>query len=197
MPQQRQKSGEYNDKSIINDETFRNPKNTLVEVRGFSQMVGKNIEFCLFPGRGFGKLVFGMDSEQIKDILGEPEEEYIDEDEGHITFHYPKKGLEILGFDDESGLKLTSIELNKLSQAKLWDSKIFSLKLNDIRDLAERQGYILVRKDVTTGDDKSSYEALYQIKKLELDLYIDSNQKLTALCLGVNSTKQDEIKWPK
>ena len=156
--------------------------------------IKKNI---IIPKVGFGFLKFGMALKEVENHLGIPEEIENPDEFGDIYYSYENEGINFLRFNKDENFRLTSIELNNKSKAILWQTKIFGLTQENIKNLSANMGYFLKLKDsVKDSDTDEVFEELYRIESLYISFYFNELKILDEICLGVGFNENDEIEWP-
>ena len=90
------------------------------------------------PGTGLGMLKFGMTREQVKDLLGEPDEteQYsYSEEEQSLTEAWHYDALELsMGFDEVDEWKMTTLSVTS-GFYRLHDQKLIGLKMDDVASI--------------------------------------------------------------
>lgn len=156
-------------------------------------------ESIIYPKVGFGLIKFGLYPEDIIEILGFPEIIEDPNEEGDKIFYYENIGINYLCFDRDDGFRLTTIELNNRSKAKLWDKEIFGLSLKQIENISTSYGFSLKFEDslIYESEEGKCIEEIYRIEELRLDFYFNKDKILEELSLIVSFNEKDEIEWPE
>ncbi|MBL6448785.1 hypothetical protein JMN32_20905 [Fulvivirga sp. 29W222] len=148
-------------------------------------------------GEGLGQLKFGMSTNQVKQILGEPDEVETysyETEEGELseTWHYDSAELSI-SFDEEEDWKLVSIAIS--AQDVLFKGhKLIGLKYDEL---------VKALKSLEIGhlefEDWSSAESpnhkLISAEEIEINFWLDDDV-LSEIQLGPLFDDDDNIKWP-
>jgi len=131
------------------------------------------------PKKGYGTLKFGIDKNKVKELVGEPNEiELMDEEEfsAHI-WHYWDKGMSIF-FDEDDFTKFTSIEIDD-NTARLYGKDVFKLSESEIIDLMKANGYSEIDTEVHEwGEKRISFDDAF------IDFYFDGD-KLSSINFGL------------
>lgn len=143
-------------------------------------------------GTGMGNIQFGYSMDQVKDIMGEPEEieESDEEDEfEHTAWNYWEKGYSFF-FDREDGYRLSCIQTEN-PEVILFGKKIFDLSAKEIKALLAEHGITDPETEkLETGETRLSYE------REMIDLYLE-NDHLLAVNFGVFINDDLEVQWPE
>jgi hypothetical protein len=150
-----------------------------------------NLSFDIIPMKGLGDLTFGMKAEEVKNILGEPEEIEDIDNSGEfktVIWHYWAKGLSVF-FDEDNGMKLSSIEVDN-SVATLWGNLIFQMTEPQIINLFKEKGYEEVdSEEQDWGEKRVSFDDAM------VDLYFEDGD-LTSINYGVYLDDFEIAVWP-
>ncbi|MGI4833716.1 hypothetical protein HHL22_17015 [Hymenobacter sp. RP-2-7] len=145
-------------------------------------------------GTGMGPLRFGTSMDEVRTLVGEPEE--IDESEDDDEFehqawnYYEDDHLLSLYFDREDDFRLSCIETDNPS-LRLFGEPIQGRPLDEIRSLMERNGQGTAELETMEGGEmRLSYE------KAMIDLYFEEG-KLQFVNFGVFINDDLEVQWPK
>ena len=143
-------------------------------------------------GTGMGNIRFGYSMEQVKDVMGEPEEveESDEEDEfEHKAWNYWQKGYSFF-FDREDDYRLSCIQTEN-PEVVLFGKKIFDLSGKEIKELLAKNGVTdFETEKLETGETRLSYE------REMIDLYLENDQ-LLAVNFGVFINDDLEVQWPE
>lgn len=146
----------------------------------------------ILPGIGFGRLRFGMDVDQVSQLLGgNPASLEVDED-GDTIIQCKELGIDLLSFEKDEQNRLTIIEINSISQAILWGKRVFDMQIKDISALARQNEHTLEK---TSNISFHTGQQSYQLKSLNLDFYCSIAGKLQSISIGVLIDESDEIMW--
>jgi len=129
--------------------------------------------------------------DQVKDIMGDPEEieESDDEDEfEHKAWNYWQQGYSFF-FDHEDDYRLSCIQTEN-PEVTLFGKKIFDLTGAEVKDLLAQNGISECETEkLDTGETRLSYE------REMIDLYLE-NDRLLAINFGVYINDDLEVQWP-
>lgn len=154
-------------------------------------------EYIINPKVGFGFLKFGMSFKDVKNQLGPPEEVDDSDEYESILYSYESKGINFLSFDKDENFRLVAIELNKKSNAILWDTRIFDQTFEKLKNLSAKMGYSLEFEDsVKDSDTGEVFEETYEIESLYISFYFNEIKILEEICIGAPFNENDEIEWP-
>lgn len=145
-------------------------------------------------GTGMGPLRFGTSMDEVRTLVGEPEE--IDESEDDDEFehqawnYYEDDHLLSLYFDREDDFRLSCIETDNPG-LRLFGEPIQGRPLDEIRGLMERNGQGTAELETMEGGEmRLSYE------KAMIDLYFEEG-RLQFVNFGVFISDDLEVQWPK
>ncbi|WP_121236322.1 hypothetical protein [Hymenobacter sp. BT730] len=142
-------------------------------------------------GVGMGPLKFGASMDQVRVLMGEPEEieESDDDDEfEHQAWNYLDEGYSLY-FDREDDYRLSCIETDNPGM-RLFGEAIHGKSQQEIQDLMKANGFAHSEiEKMDTGEVRLSYE------KEMIDLYFDEDQ-LQFINFGVFINEDLEVQWP-
>ncbi|GAA4390476.1 hypothetical protein [Hymenobacter koreensis] len=142
-------------------------------------------------GQGMGPLKFGAKMDEVRALMGEPEEieESEDEDEfEHQAWNYLEEGYSLY-FDREDDYRLSCIETDHPGMS-LYGEPIQGKSVEEIQALMKRHGHQEPEiEKVDTGEVRLSYE------KEMIDLYFDEDE-LQFVNFGVFINDDLEVQWP-
>lgn len=142
-------------------------------------------------GTGIGNIRFGYSMDQVKDIMGEPEEveESDEEDEfEHKAWNYWQQGYSFF-FDHEDDYRLSCIQTEN-PEVTLFGKKIFEMTGNELKELLAQNGITECETEkLDTGETRLSYE------REMIDLYLEDDH-LLAINFGVYINDDLEVQWP-
>ena len=148
-------------------------------------------EYEIELGKGISNIYFGFTMDQVKVIMGEPEEiEESDEDDEfeHKAFNYWEKGYSFF-FDREDDYRLSCIQTEN-DEVRLFNTNVFQKSTKDIKELLQQKGLTDYETEkLETGEIRWSFE------QEMLDLYFE-NDKLIAINFGVFINDDLEVQWP-
>ena len=145
-------------------------------------------------GTGMGPLRFGATMDEVRTLVGEPEE--IDESEDEDDFehqawnYYEDEHLLSLYFDREDDFRLSCIETDNPG-LRLFGEGIHGWPLEQVKALMQRNSY--THPEIETMEEgavRLSYE------KAMIDLYFEQGL-LQFVNFGVFITDDLEVQWPK
>ncbi|MDT8393989.1 MAG: hypothetical protein RQ761_09090 [Bacteroidales bacterium] len=111
------------------------------------------------PKEGFGEIKFGENSDQITNILGEPEEvEIIEDDDDFNTtiLNYWEEGLSAF-FEGVDNAVLSCLETD-IPDATLYGKRVFDLDEVQIITLMEEHGFEVAETEEEDGERRISYD---------------------------------------
>ncbi|GGF02949.1 hypothetical protein [Hymenobacter cavernae] len=142
-------------------------------------------------GTGMGPLRFGASMDEVRALMGEPEEiEESDEDDEfeHQAWNYLDEGYSLY-FDREDDYRLSCIETDD-PDMRLYGEQIHGKSQQEIQDLMRRHGHETSEiEKMDTGEVRLSYE------KEMIDLYFDEDE-LQFVNFGVFINDDLEVQWP-
>lgn len=146
------------------------------------------------PLIGFGDLKFGATKNEVKTMLGEPQEvELIEGDEDfsdiEIWFYWDQECS--VFFENEFEDKCTNIETDNMA-AVLFGKAIFELNEKQIIDLLKENGY----SDFETEDDLEEGEKLVSFFDAQVD-FLFEGKKLVQVSWAVKISDDETPVWPK
>lgn len=145
-------------------------------------------------GTGMGPLRFGATMDEVRTLVGEPEEieESDDEDEfEHQAWNYHEEDyLLSLYFDREDDFRLSCIETDNPNMHLLGEP-IYGRSVEEVRALMERHGMADAQLEtMEEGAIRLSYE------QSMIDLYFEEGE-LRFVNFGVFINDDMEVQWPK
>ncbi|GAA4019428.1 hypothetical protein GCM10022408_36850 [Hymenobacter fastidiosus] len=142
-------------------------------------------------GIGMGPLKFGTSQDEVRALMGEPEEieESEDDDEfEHQAWNYLEEGYSLY-FDREDDYRLSCIETDHPG-LRIFGEAIHGRSVQEIQDLMSRHGLQSSEMEkMEEGAVRLSYE------KEMIDLYFDEDQ-LQFVNFGVFINDELEVQWP-
>lgn len=142
-------------------------------------------------GVGMGPLRFGATQDEVRALMGEPEEieESEEEDEfEHQAWNYLEEGYSLY-FDREDDFRLSCIETDHPGM-RLFGEPIHGKTSEQIQELMRAKGYESSEVEkMDTGEMRVSYE------KEMIDLYFDDNE-LQFVNFGVFISDDLDVQWP-
>lgn len=150
------------------------------------------------PGRGLGQIKFGMTTDQVKAIIGEPDETETfayESEEGEMseTWHYDELEISI-SFDEEENWRLVSIAISA-PEATLKGQRLIGLEREELIERLET-----LEVGPLDFEDWSSAESpdhkLISAEKSELNFWLDEGE-LSEIQFGPLFDEEDNIQWPE
>ncbi|UOQ54143.1 hypothetical protein [Hymenobacter cellulosivorans] len=142
-------------------------------------------------GTGMGPLKFGATQDQVRALMGEPEEiEESEEDDEfeHQAWNYLEEGYSLY-FDREDDYRLSCIETDHPG-LRIFGQPIHGKSVEEIQELMRQNGLESTEVErMDTGETRLSYE------KEMIDLYFDEDQ-LQFVNFGVFISDDLEVQWP-
>ena len=144
-------------------------------------------------GTGMGPLRFGATMDEVRTLVGEPEEieESDDDDEfEHQAWNYHEEDyLLSLYFDREDDFRLSCIETDHPGM-RLFGEPIFGISIDALQALMQRHGLAAPETEtMEEGQVRLSYE------KEMIDLYFEEGQ-LQFINFGVFIDEDLNVQWP-
>jgi len=148
-------------------------------------------EHEIILGTGMGPLKFGATRDEVRQLMGEPEEieESDEEDEfEHQAWNYLDQGYSLY-FDREDDYRLSCIETDYPAM-RLFGESIHGKSVEEIQDLMRRNNVEDPEVEkMDTGEMRLSYEDQM------IDLYFDEGE-LQFVNFGVFIDDDMEVQWP-
>lgn len=148
-------------------------------------------EHEIILGQGMGPLKFGTTRDEVRALMGEPEEieESEDDDEfEHQAWNYLDEGYSLY-FDREDDYRLSCIETDYPAM-HLFGEAIHGKSVEEIQDLMRRNNLDDPEVEkMDTGEVRLSYE------EQMIDLYFDEDE-LQFVNFGVFINDDMEVQWP-
>ncbi len=130
-----------------------------------------NDKYEIYPGKGFGKLKFGSEIEDVIKTFGEPEDIdnfENDDDINAVLLHYWEKGFSVF-FQGDTKQVVTGIETDH-PEATLYGHKIIGITEQEVIDIMKAQGNIDFDRETDDDEIRLSYE-------MEMvDFYLKNNK---------------------
>ncbi|UYZ62245.1 hypothetical protein [Hymenobacter weizhouensis] len=156
-----------------------------------SQSAASTEENEIVLGVGMGPLKFGATMDEVRALMGEPEEiEESEEDDEfeHQAWNYLEEGYSLY-FDREDDYRLSCIETDHPGM-RLYGEAIHSKSPEEVDALMRRHGHEQSETEkMDTGEMRISYE------KEMIDLYFDEGE-LQFVNFGVFINDDMEVQWP-
>ena len=142
-------------------------------------------------GTGMGPLKFGASQDEVRSLMGEPEEieESEDDDEfEHQAWNYLDEGYSLY-FDREDDYRLSCIETDHPG-IRLYGEAIHGRSPEQIQELMKSHGHEQSEiEKMDTGEMRISYE------KEMIDMYFE-DEELQFVNFGVFIDEDLEVQWP-
>ncbi len=157
----------------------------------------KNNLSQIIPGEGLGDIKFGMSREQIKTMLGEPDEveSYTHDDQGEdITesWHYDEMEISI-SFEKIEDWKLCTIAVSD-PDCTLIGKEVIGITRADLESLLDEMGLTNLAEDDWSSDETPDYVSLTS-EDNEMVFWIDAGIVMDVQW-GPLFIDEDTIKWP-
>jgi hypothetical protein len=139
---------------------------------------------------GLNELKFGFTMDEVKKILGNPDETEIDEDADNKTeiWYYWDHGITVF-FDYSDEKRCTCLETENIDAALLGKA-VSELKEADIKELFSQKGY----KDFET-EDEAWGERRISINDAVIDIYFNEGE-VVSVNWGVDYNDEEKPLWP-
>ncbi|UII30648.1 outer membrane protein assembly factor BamE [Fulvivirga ulvae] len=149
-------------------------------------------------GEGLGQLKFGMSTNQVKQVIGEPDEVETysyETEEGELseTWHYDSLELSI-SFDEEEDWKLVSIAISA-ADITFKGHKLIGLKRDELIKILEGLDIGHLEYEDWSSAESPNHK-LISAEDVEINFWLDDDE-LTEIQLGPLFDDNDDIKWPK
>jgi hypothetical protein len=144
-----------------------------------------DIKYIISPGIGLDKLAFGMNRDEVSQIIGKPDETDMDTEEGFTSEMWIYSGKNItLFFEGEDLPVLVCVEAFN-PDTLLFGEKVFGMTERSIIDMMQKNGY----KEVDTEDENWG-ERRVSFDDAMIDFYFE-NGKLNTVNWSI-ITEDDE-----
>ena len=158
----------------------------------------------LIPKVGFGNVRFGMTVQEVKKILGKPDEEVDndrlgeDDEDTMITLYYDELGLS-LSFDKLTDFRLSDIMTEGYSSVSMEGGIRFGMSVEDVRGLVAKADFgPMEESDLDEEEIGDNDEELtsYDLPEISVSLWFKED-RLDTIQLGPEYDENDNIVWPK
>ncbi|MBQ3634486.1 MAG: hypothetical protein II951_02600 [Bacteroidales bacterium] len=158
----------------------------------------------LIPMVGFGNVRFGMTVQEVKKILGKPDEEVDndrlgeDDEDTMITLYYDELGLS-LSFDKLTDFRLSDIMTEGYSSVSMEGGIRFGMSVEDVRGLVAKADFgPMEESDLDEEEIGDNDEELtsYDLPEISVSLWFKED-RLDTIQLGPEYDENDNIVWPK
>lgn len=147
-------------------------------------------QFEILPGQGIGEIKFGSSFQQVKKILGEPDEmEESEEPEKLKYYHYDELALS-LSFDGYEDWRLTTI-VGAHESLKLYGYDIFGLSPDELYKVLKNKG----SKNISRQKDESQNSETIESEDFEMMFWFEKGE-LMEVQWGPLFSDEDAIAWP-
>ncbi len=152
----------------------------------------------IIEGEGLGDLKFGLYKDDVKLILGQPNEiveySYTNSDEDLTeSWHYDELDLSI-GFDEEDDWRLVTIAISS-SNFKFRDFSPIGLSKDELTKKFDELNINDLEYEDWSSEESPSHELLTS-DLLGINFWFDDNQ-LSEVQWGPHFIDDENIKWPK
>ena len=158
----------------------------------------------LIPMVGFGNVRFGMTVQEVKKILGKPDEEVDndrlgeDDEDTMITLYYDELGLS-LSFDKLTDFRLSDIMTEGYSSVSMEGGIRFGMSVEDVRGLVAKADFgpmeVSDLDEEEIGDNDEELTS-YDLPEISVSLWFKED-RLDTIQLGPEYDENDNIVWPK
>ena len=150
------------------------------------------------PGYGLGNIKFGMSREEVKAILGEPDDidafSYTDDDENNTeTWLYDELEL-TAGFDEEDDWRLIMLTVASDFYTLNGKSLIGMNREKLVENLKEMKIEDLLFEDISTDEDPN--QVLLEVDSLSINFWLDEDH-LDEIQWSPFFIDDDTIEWPE
>jgi len=128
-----------------------------------SIMIIKESILNIIPGEGLGVIKFGINREELKEILGEPQEvvsDSEDEDENGLTetWHYDELDLSVsFYFSDEWSLETISVTS---ADYKLMEMNLIGKSVVEVTNFLKSKDFGEIKSEFLSSEENSSQQLL-------------------------------------
>jgi len=140
----------------------------------------------ILPGKGWGKVKFGMNEKDLEKILGAPDEIEADEKD-QLSYHHYDDITASFTFDGSEDGKLSTIVVAD-GKSTLFGEDIFVLSPDRIKQILKGQGC----KGISVEGD---VEKVMEAEELEMIFWFE-NDELMEIQWGPFFADEDQILWP-
>ncbi len=145
------------------------------------------------PLEGLGVLKFGASQDDVRDLLGDPEETETIDIEGEIhevvVWSYWEKGYSFY-FEKDLDNKCTNFEADN-EEVTLFGNKVFEMEQQAIIDLMQNNGY----KKFEIEDDPDMDEVIVFFDDAHMQ-FVFEGEELILVSWAVAMNDKNEVLWP-
>lgn len=147
------------------------------------------------PGEGFGKVLFGMTREQVREILGSPDEIETETEDGENMehWHYDQHEMSVL-FSGADGWKLLSFAVGN-PLCTLEGEKLIGLNETQLHDALERLGISEELEYEDISSDEFPDHIMVYCNELAMNFWLDAGI-LSEIQWGPFMKDDETIDWP-
>ncbi len=150
------------------------------------------------PGIGLGELKFGISRDQVKSLLGEPDDidaySYTDSDTDLTEDWYYDELFLSIGFDEEDDWRLVTIALNSNSY-EFDNKKLVGLKREELLDVLKELKVDDIEFEDWSGDGNPDHKLISSEEKA-LNIWLDEGI-VTEIQIGPLYNNDETINWPE
>ena len=147
-------------------------------------------------GEGLGILKFGMQREDIKKILGEPDDTEIyshSDEEGDLTESWHYDDLELsLGFDQIDDWRLVTISVSS-GFYEFMEKDVFKLKSHELLKFLKQKGIEDTESDDLSSPENPDYQIIYS-DETGMNFWFE-NGKLSEIQWSPLMLDDGKVKW--
>lgn len=149
------------------------------------------------PGNGLGHILFGMNRDQLRDLLGEPDEietNTHDDDAEDVTesWHYDEVEVSV-SFEKTEDWKLCTIAASS-PDVTLEGKEVIGLSANDLTDLLKTLDVKSPLREDWSSADAPDYHSI-TAEELEMVFWIEDGEVMDVQW-GPFFIDEDTIRWP-
>jgi hypothetical protein len=151
----------------------------------------------IIPGTGLGSIVFGMSRDQLRNVLGEPDEvetQSHDDEEEDVTesWHYDEIEVSV-SFEKIEGYKLCTIAVSS-PEAELEGKHPIGMSADELKDLLKSMDVKNPVHEDWSSADAPDYHSI-TAEELEMVFWIEDGEVMD-IQWGPYFIDEDTIKWP-
>ncbi len=150
----------------------------------------------IIPGQGVGSLRFGMSRDDVRKLLGKPDEKEVISEEGEDlseAWHYDELDLS-LSFEEVQYWELVTISVSS-AHYQLEGNSLVGLERNKLLDLLKNLGLEPPESEGESTLDHVRHEILYA-EEIEVDFWMEDDL-VSEVQLGPFWSDEETIEWPE
>ncbi len=149
-------------------------------------------KFTIVPGYGVGELKFGLSRDEVKAILGSPEDETLfDEPEigKTVAWNYWRKGISVY-FEEEDDYRLGCMEVEG-GELFVWDENVYGYSREKVMELASKHGI----SDFT--EEKDDHSECLSMDSAGLNFFFEEDEVISVQAgVLISDDEEEEACWP-